>query len=207
MIVEVGNILKGRIETAPYVDKIAGIVMTMSEQQPGEGGTFIKKFPVSCEVDGADCGTSGSRYKDLVPNSSKKSVIYFEDVGGVKFIKQERENLFFEARPRLVAWLNMKKLGKTSCSVSSLVAADLIGRLITKSPINTGNFIRVRIDVVGEAIKSNSIFAKYTFNEAEIQYLMYPYDYLALNLKVEFVVNKNCIDAFLVEAEDECNDQ
>lgn len=206
MIVEIGNILKGRIQDAPYVDRIAGIVMTMSEQIPTENGTFVKKFPASCDVDGVDCDEATSRYKDLIPNTSKKSVIYFEDISGVKFLRQERNNLIFEARPRLVVWLNMKKLGKTDCSISSLVSADLIRRLLANS-INTATFNRVKIDVLGEPVKSNGIFSRYTFKEEEIQYLMYPYDYFALDLKVEFAVNENCIDAFTVGIEDECNNQ
>lgn len=207
MITEIGNILKSRIISQPYVDRIAGIVMTMIEEQVTDENTFIKKFPVSCDISGEDCSESNSRYKDLIPNSNKKSVIYFEDLTGITFLSRERDNLLFQCSPRMIGWLNLTKLGRTECSISSLIVPDIIDKLITISPFNTATFNRVSIKVNKQVPKTAQIFNKYTFLEKETQYLMYPYDYFALDLTVNFAVNKNCIADFAPSAEDECNTQ
>ena len=56
----------------------------------------------------------------------------------------------------------------------------------------------IRIELTGEETKNVSIFSKYTYNEEEKQYLIYPFDYFALNYEISFYVGINCIDPILI---------
>jgi len=204
MIYEICEILKNRISGQPFVDKIAGLVQTAQDVQSSKTGSVVKKYPIACDVTGKECADNSSRLSDLVPDSKKRSVIYFEDISGVQFIKQERNEFIFTARPRLVCWLNQKKLGKNQCSVTPLVVANLVKALATNQRLNEGMFIKMFINVAGQTVKTPSIFSRYTFSEAQNQFLMFPFDYFALDIFVEFRINADCIDEFIVEPVDEC---
>lgn len=207
MIYDICEILKNRIVARPYVDKIAGLVQTVQDVQKTKTGTFVKKFPVACDVAGKECADNNSRLSDLVPDSKKKSVIYFEDISGVTYRGQERNEFIFQARPRLVCWLNQKQLGKNQCSITPLVVVDIINSLGTNKRFNDGLYIKANIQVLGEVAKSPAIFNRYTFDEKTTQFLMFPFDYFALDLVVEFRVNKDCIDDWIVEPPEICLDK
>jgi len=51
----------------------------------------------------------------------------------------------------------------------------------------------MRIKVNQELVKSAAIFSKYSYDEAVTQYLMYPFDYFALDITTDFLINKSCI--------------
>ena len=208
MIKDVANILKAKIDTLPFVDRIAGIVQIAKDKQPKQGGGFNEiKFPVGCEVNGTDCEEGSDRLTDLVPNSDKKSVFYFEDIGGVQFIERVRNDLNFQANLRLVGWLNMKLLGKNQCSVTSLIVANIIRSLTEgKKSFNQDSFTRIKIEINQQVTNNANIFSNYTYSETETQYLMYPYDFFALDLRVFFSINENCMDDFILSPVDECND-
>jgi len=206
MIYDICEILKNRLIGEPYVDKIAGLVQVVQDVQKSDKGTFIKKFPVACDVTGKDCADNTSRLSDLVPDSKKRSVIYFEDISGVTFRGQERNEFIFQARPRLVCWLSQKRLGTNQCSITPLIVANIIKALGTNKRFNDGLYIKARIQVAGEVAKTPAIFGRYTFDEKQTQFLMYPFDYFALDIVVDFRVNADCIDDFVVGILDECND-
>ena len=207
MITAIGEILKDRIKDCNFADRVAGIVQTISIQEKSKDykTTIIKKYPAACDVVGENCGESGSKYKDLIPNSSKRSVMYFEDVGGIQFLRKERNDLVFEAKIRLIVWLNQQQLGKNECSVSAPIMAHLIAKLSTTSPFNFAPYTKMSIHIANIAQKNPAIFSKYTYDEAEMQFLMYPFDYFAIDLLVNYSINANCLDDFVIGVPDECN--
>ena len=202
MIHEIGEILKGKLSGQSYVERIAGIVDVANDVKQTGKGSIIKRFPIACNVEGIDCNETGF-LNDLVPNSSKKSVIFFEDITGVAKIGQRGVYYNFEARPRLVAWINKKKLGKTDCSISTIIIANIIKLLETIKHENVGYFQNINVEVVSEVPRSPAIFNRYTFDNMS-QYLMHPYEYFALNLKVNFWMSPDCLDEFIVEPEINC---
>lgn len=134
---------------------------------------------------------------DLVPDDNKKSVFYFEDLGGSPFQgKENGNNLIFVSRLRLVGWLNLARLGKTDCSITSKVVAHLITRIESTTQINHSPFTRLKIQVEGQMPKDPNIFSKYTYADEKVQFLLYPYDYFAINFKVTYSINKNCVPEF-----------
>ena len=190
---EIANILKDKIDGLPFVDRIAGLVTTLTLSEETEAGKKRKTFPVACNVSQADC--MAGRYQDLVPDTAKKSVLYFEEVEGAQMTGMEGNKMNFRSTLILVGWLNLKKMGLTDCGWSSTAVLQIIRELSAyMQPSNHGNkFIHFKVTGISQAKKTSAVFSKYTYDEAVTQYLIYPYDYFAVNIAFEFSINKNCI--------------
>lgn len=193
MITDIGNIIKSYL-TLPFIDKLGGVVRVITKTETDSSGRSIRKsFPVDCDVTNDDC--LAGRYIDLVPNSKYMSVVYFEDEG-VSIVDQNIRDFTFEASLKLVAWLNLKKLGKTACSNSALAYLSILKALPTRyfnQTINGVPYSRILITPSGQDIKSPQIFSKYSYEEEKTQYLVYPYDYFAMDINVKFTVSKSCV--------------
>ncbi|MES2395674.1 MAG: hypothetical protein V4549_06710 [Bacteroidota bacterium] len=203
MTADIAAIIRGYIDNLPFVDKIGGLVKPLSLVRTEDGGRVIKKIiPIDCSVTHADC--IKGRYTDLIPNSKYKSVIYFEDGGTIK-VNDGRADFAFQSNLKMVCWLNLKLLGKDNCSVSALAIASILDA-IPNNFINSSPYTRIQITCSGEDPKSPAIFSKYTYDENAIQYLMYPYDYFALNFQVKYVIPRGCITGLTPSAEIDCID-
>lgn len=193
MTTDLAEALRELIEPLPFVDKISGLVKAVVISEDIDGVKKRKSFPVACNVAAKDC-TNKSKLNDLCPDSSKKSVIYFEENGGAQLIGFEKGDFKYRANLRLVGWLNLSKLGVSSCSWSAIAVLHVMNVLpfgffnITGKP-----YTRCKIEGISEVEKSASIFSKYTYDEAVNQYLLHPYDYFALNIVIEYVVPRSCI--------------
>lgn len=187
----IANIIKSNIEDLDFVDKIAGLtspaLMTIKDEN---GNEVIKRFPIACCTSVEDC-KQGS-YNDLCPDSRYKSVIYFED-GGVSFVRYEGNFRHYQSTLRLVCWLNVAMIqgdccsDGISCTLSSKVITQII-RALPKHPEHHSPFINVYSEITDQLIRSSSIFNQYTYNEKQTQYLLYPYDYFALNIRTTFAI-------------------
>jgi hypothetical protein len=200
----VANIIKAQIESLAFIDRIAGAVRVVSRQEQGSKSTIVKQFPVDCGVSAADC--SSGKYVDLVPNSKYKSIHYFEDLG-VSVSGADNKTFSFESKLKLVGWLNQKKLGKTDCSVSHLAIAAILKQIQTGFFNDTSvGFTKISITCTGIDAKNASIFSKYSYQEEVNQYLMFPFDYYAINFTTKFTVPYQCIDAWVTSVETNCID-
>ena len=192
----IADILKTNIESLPFIDRLSGLVRTVSIKE--ESGRITRK-PIACDVSSDDCARG--TYQDLVPNSSKLSIVYFEENGGVQPIGNEKNNYVFRSQLRMVGWLNLKKMGFTNCTWSGNAVLQILSRL-PRNVFNSGNFQKIKITAIAEAEKSaENIFGKYTYDETVNQYLLYPFDYFALNITTEFQVNPDCIEEMNMEEE------
>ena len=190
----IANILKGYIEYLSFVDKIAGLVSTQYMTMTDETGEKVtKSYPVACCVTAEDCKEGA--YNDLTPDSKYKTVIYFED-GGISFVSAKGNFKYYKSRLRLVCWINVAKLNEDGCytDIPCTASTNIIIEIIRAIPYFPANFpplMQVRFEVVDQVIRSNSIFSKYTYNEKQVQYLMSPYDYFALDIDIDFAI---CIE-------------
>lgn len=196
MISKIANILKNNIEALEWIDKISGMVITVNVQEKVGDNVITKSYPVSCDITSDDC--IKGHYKDLIPDSKKKSVVYFEDIGGTQFVKQEGNRLYYRASLRLVAWLNYKLLNEDSCGVASVCenTGDYVLSIIKSlsyMPFDEDELYGIKIYPPKQAEKSSDIFGRYTYAEEAVQYLMYPFDYFALDFEVDFIIP--CVDA------------
>lgn len=191
MISQVGDIIIDRIEDLPFMDKYAGVVRIARYKDPtAEGTAKTKIFPVSCKITEEQC--DDGRYMDLCPDSKKKSVLYLEDTS-LRPTKKNGHIWEFTATYDLICWLNMPKLGFSDCSYSGIAIAGILKKIATR-PFNSGIYQLVNIQFAGQKPKSINPFAKYTYDETITQFLLYPYDYFALMLQVDFRVDMRCIN-------------
>lgn len=184
---EIADIILSKIDGLAWVDKTAGLVRTSTIHQPSDKGTIKKSFPVACD---------SNNKVDLIPDSKKLSVMYFEDLG-VNILGSDDRYINCESNLRLVVWLNGKRLGYDGCGISSIAIMSILKVFAGLfNPFNQGNFVKVKISGISELPKDASIFGKYTYDEAQTQYLMFPYDYFALQVKTSFSIAFNCLTDF-----------
>jgi len=192
---DIANIIKGLIENENYIDKIVGLVRSFIKKVNG----VTKIYPVGCELTDDECE---QMLFDLIPDAKYRTLIYFEDLGTVLIDRDGHGHTNWRSSLKLVCWINTNKFEFTGCSIAPLIIQNIVS-LIPTGFFNSGNYQNVKIKVIGEDIKSNLIFSKYTYDEATRQYLQYPYDYFALNIQVEFRMHKSCVTA-LVPKENPC---
>lgn len=181
---KIAKILKGYIKDLTWIDKISGLVQTVVVLVPnGKDSSVQKSYPVSCDIT-ADACKKGA-YQDLCPDSKKKSVLYFEDKG-IQEIERYGNKIKFKAIIRLVAWLNLCLISDT-CGSSGDYVIDVI-KALPKTPFSTPDFTGISIVLISQAERDVSIFSKYTYSETAVQYLLYPYDFFALDISIEFTI-------------------
>lgn len=188
MTVDIGNILINKLVDLPWVDKYAGVVKPLTMH--GDDKKRIV-FPASCQETFWNC--SEGKYKSLIPDSSKRSILYLED-RGIRAISTSGPKIVFRASFDLVCWLNMKLLGFEGCSYSSQAIMGILNKLPIGIPFNNGNYHKINITLNGERPKNENPFSKYSYDEATTQFLMYPFDFFVLNFDVEFEINKRCAE-------------
>ena len=187
----IANIIRGHIDGLDFVDKIAGLVSALTFEIKGTDNTPVEKtFPIACCVSADDCKEGA--YNELMPDSKYKTVIYFED-GGVSFERQESNWKYYTSTLKLVCWINAAKiLGDdcnegTACTLAAHLIVEII-RALPEFPENHTEFDHFYSEVTGQSVRDNSIFSAYTYDEKHTQYLMYPYDYFALDITTNFAV-------------------
>jgi hypothetical protein len=188
---KIANILKGYVEDLTWIDKISGLVQTVTIRIK-EGETVVNKsYPVSCDIDYVEC--IKGRYQDLAPDSKKKSVLYFEDKG-VSFIARKGNTIQFQSSLRMVCWLNLKMIDGSTCdsevehcAVSGDYVIEVL-KALPSVPFTAQGFVSLHISSISQAVRSVDIFSKYTYNEQSTQYLLFPFDFFALDLNIDFTV-------------------
>jgi len=179
----IANVLRGYIDTLSWKDKTAGLVQTANVRVKNGTDVSEKSYPISCSVT-YDAYIKGG-YHDLAPDSKKKSVMYFEDKG-VAFVEKVGKRMKMKSNLRLVGWLNLCLIND-SCGTSGSYVIDVI-KSLPATPIQTTDFIAFYISGISQVERSVDIFSKYTYNEQATQYLMYPFDYFALDLEIDFMI-------------------
>lgn len=180
----------------PFVDVIAGMVQTITDKIEGENGIPItKRYPVSDDTNIADnCQFSPERI--LTPDSRKKGLIYFEDYGTRPINKSNSGTFYYKSKLRMVVWLNRARItGDRYSQITGAGVTYLLDKLKAGEYYgNIGFYQRFKVDVESIEPQESAIFNKYTYNEADLQYLRPPFEFFAINLSVEYGINKRCIN-------------
>ncbi|MCX6328202.1 MAG: hypothetical protein NTZ85_01625 [Bacteroidia bacterium] len=151
----------------------------------------LKIYPVVYNQVRDVCDTSD--YLDAVPNSSKKSIVYFEDWGTV--LKDESPDWKeFITQVRLICWFNYQKTNHAEI-FDTLFMAHVMHEIPFQIPSLT-YIHNIRFNLFRIPEKSPNLFSRYTYKEEESQYLMYPYDYFGLDYHVIYRVNLDCLPAW-----------
>ena len=185
----IDTILSPKIQTFDFVDRYAGIVRTINiAEGNGTETGIVKRYPLACNVTGVDCANVGV-YQNLVPDDTKKSVIYWEMISPMTNGGMTKTRDFyrkkFKGTARLVVWLNLAKLGIDNCTDSILVLPILEKEITTKGKITggiyDGDLLWIEpLRMVNQDI--NTIFGKYDYNKLK-NYYLYPFDFFAIDVQ------------------------
>ncbi len=185
----IDTILSPKIQPLDFVDRYAGIVRTINiAEGNGTETGIVKRYPLACDVTGVDCANIGV-YQNLVPDDTKKSVIYWEMISPMTNGGMTKTRDFyrkkFKGTARLVVWLNLAKLGIDNCTDSILVLPILEKEITTKGKITggiyDGDLLWIEpLRMVNQDI--NTIFGKYDYNKLK-NYYLYPFDFFAIDVQ------------------------
>jgi hypothetical protein len=178
-----------------WVETSVGIVKPVTSKS--KGGADVTE-PIYFNTERNFC--NGADYISLAPNSSKKSICYFEINGKPRVEDSGRKGTSFVATLTAIVWVNYNKINIGMIDTDILVA-DFLQTLPQTLPAD-GYYNRVILDVSGVEIHNGDVFSKYSYNEQQ-QYLMYPYDYFTVDINVSYTIPKGCFD--LVLNPNECN--
>jgi hypothetical protein len=206
MNTDIAEILRAKIAGLNFIDRLAGLIRPLIKidvAQDDQNVDYVvrKVFPIACNVTAAQCEEDG-RYLDLVPNDKYAPLMYFEDRGVVP-VKREGDLYYFKSRLRLVGWINLNRFDTTSCSISAMMVMILM-KQFPNVKFNSGNYQRISITSLAEAPKSSDIFGAYSYLQETNQYLLYPYDYFAIDIETDFAISSKCIedDALTIKSPD-----
>lgn len=196
----VDQALSPDITSLGWVERYGGIVQTAKDVTGMDQNeqAIIKRLPVSCSVNQADCNND-QFYQALVPDSSKKSILYWEVLSGMEDVGQQGSSDVYRTltgRLRLVGWLNLDALGIRECNATAGAIMSLWAIIKRKRIIKlaTAPYDKSTLDfrVVREVVRDPNIFASYDY-PSDWSYLFYPYDYFALEVSVSF---KTCFPTY-----------
>lgn len=209
MIKEIAKILKGRLseDGFPFADVLAGLAQVVSYQtQNADGNPMTEKMPVAYDVDGA-AGCAVSPERAVVPDSSKRGILYFEDLGIRPIDRVSGGALKYQAELVLVCWMNRSRLvGDAYKEITSHAVSLIIKKLKVKSITNEGKFTRFRV-IPGRVLPQDAaVFSRYTYKEELLQYLRPPFEFFGMAITVEFCIHPDCIEElnFLPPTETTC---
>ena len=130
-------------------------------------------YPVTSKGQRLPGSRDGKFYKDAIPDSSKKAIVYWEDYGS-KLIESAPRFEKYVQKVRLVAWMNFGKIEDSY--------EDCLESLLGSIPSRIG---KVRFKMVGQPPKEESIFDRYDYNIGK-QYMTWPYDVAAFDFEITY---------------------
>lgn len=211
MTSEIARILKNKLaaidngENKPtgllFIYRMAGLVVVGEKVQPTdiEGAFAVTKFPISLDTDYEECINKGC-YKDLVPNSKNKGILYFESQSTIPLGK-EHGSYKYATRLRLVCWINNKLIQGTNCSSIAHIMMTKIRAALETGPFNSGSFTRISAKAVNIVENDYKLFSNYSYPQESVKYLMHPYEAFGIDYLVEYSISNNCIEELTITPE------
>lgn len=180
--------LQQKLQTLPFLDLVGGI----ARQQKINVDGVVKTLPATPDPDNPDA------YLWLTPNSERAGIAYFELLQSRPAEPISGGRYKYSAAVRCVVWLNTARLAPKGVAAQALatVASHLQGTYPDAPPV-----VGIRVWPIGEAPRGPELFAKYTYDEAENQFLMLPFDYFAFDFEVTFVVVSDCVVGNIIKTD------
>lgn len=196
----IASVVRDRIlSKTDFIEIAAGLVQTVERVnvQGPEMKAVSFKHPISADVTSTnpDC-IQPNGYADLSPDSTRKSILYFEDQG-VQILRRESSFIHYRSKLRAIAWFNLSYF-ENPLQVTAAMTNAIISSL-TMNPINAGNISRLFLTGSSVPIIGMNLFSSYSFKDPIHQYLMAPYDIVAVDLQIDFAINVSCLPVVLKE--------
>jgi hypothetical protein len=140
----------------------------------------------------------------LVPDSKRKGILYFEDLG-TKYAGIKSGRNTYTSVLRVICWLNTTFIEKSSChEITAPVMNEIIKRFCSNPYFSQDGFTKIFVSVSGFPKNGKEIFAAYTYDEAITQYLLPPYESFAIDFNISFAVADNCISEIKLKPDNVC---
>ena len=195
MIYSIINNLLPYFTTLNFADRVAGIAYTVELPILDENNqTIIKRFPVIENSNKSQC--DGNDYISLIPDDSLKSLIYHELISDTVDEDNDRYQQH-TATVRLIAWFNLRNINKSLTNCEQLL--QLINNKIPFTLADYGAAYRITCETTEKRIRDKSIFSAWTYSESEKQYLIYPFDFGHITLRISYRLNK-CAEDIVINS-------
>ena len=198
MTKEIALILLAKISNIPYLERQSGIVQVVEKTVLIDGEKPYQvtlRIPITSFASFENCNTSQAMVA-MIPDSSFKGMVYFED-GGTGIGIRQRGSMAYQSSLRMVCWLNTNLIsGSPNMLLSASMISDILKRLVI-NPFNSAPFSRISIAAL-RVTQDRSIFSKYAYSEAETQYLMSPFEYFAIDFSVKFEMPFECASPVVI---------
>lgn len=166
------------LSDVPFADVVVGLVKEVSYKDDERGAVF--KYPAYYKNTEEECRRSG--YRDLVPNSRKRSIMYVENYG-TRVLERHGDTVKLKTTVRVVCWGN-----KSMSSLGSAYVIAAIPETAKVSGLNSVAFTPIQVLGVDE-----KIFSRYSYNEEELQFLLHPYTAFAVVYEATYSLNLSCL--------------
>jgi hypothetical protein len=195
MVKELAEILGMKLAPLPFIQVLAGLAQVVTQtDNDGAGGMVVSRYPVSYNTN-IPSNAEYTPERALIPDSSKASIVYFEDFGGTQGTNRGRFQTFTQ-RLRLVMWYNKEILFSSAEQYkhsNAVFMAKIIETLTKDRMFNYEVFKRVNISVASIPPLDAGIFGRYSYDETTRQYLRPPFDFFAIDLAINFEIDGECI--------------
>lgn len=194
-----------------FVDRYGGMVQTINiEVQNGTDKPPKKRYPVSCDATAKDCFNNGL-YQHLIPDDSKKSVVYWEEIQPMRQVgltkAKDYYNRIMRGTARFVFWANLNNLGSDLCKNGLIDILLECEKLFTKKgkvlsgPFENSNFWVLPAGEVEKDIRK--VFGRYDYDDL-VQYYLYPNDFFAIDVQFELHQCLNSGGSFVMNPSTDC---
>lgn len=178
-----------------FVDKVAGLVMPMKKMV----NKVEKIFPVEVRTQ-TTCDLSD--FTDLVPDSTKKCIVYCEKLTDIQFVEYKPSYFINTADLRLVVWYNLDRITEGVYIDEGILANNILANLPKRLSDSLFTYVRKVMISPIRVVTGNEIFTKYSYDEVRTQFMTFPYGAFAIDVNVQYVMN-TC--AFELIPELKCN--
>jgi hypothetical protein len=176
MIHLVADVLRDYVATIHWIETSAGIAVPIKKKLSG-----VEKVSPGYLVNGS--------YIDLSPNNKSKGIAFWH-TGESVVISETAQKVNERVDMDLVCWYNLKSID-IAANNSSWLAME-VHDAIPRSFRNDNGIIAAKINYQGISQDYN-IWSGYGFDDANNQFLTYPYGFFVLRYEILYWYSRNCV--------------
>jgi len=197
MIYKIVDKIAEGLEDLVFADKVGGIAKKIITNI---GGTQ-KTFPVYFNINQETCKTEN--YVDLVPDSSLKSIFYFEIIGQPSVVAANKRFIDFTSTVRLIGWVNYKLINQGFYD-PSLIVANIIKEIPER--LDKIDFMSAIHITFSASVSKDDLFTGLSYNEPESQFMTYPYDAFGLDYDIDYRISTGCVSDVVINTAPCCDE-
>jgi hypothetical protein len=173
------QLIKEMTKSFGWADKWAGIVVPIKKMV----NKTEKVIPVA--INSAYI-TNNSDYIDLVPNSSRASIMYCERIGSPQVIREGKNNSIVQDRLRIVVWYNLNMINVGEWVDEGIMQTNVVNAIPRRFPNTDLTYIKNVAIFNPVIVRGADIFSKYSYDEVKTQFMTFPYGAFAIDMDIQY---------------------